>query len=247
MDTYFFYLDETGDHGLSFIDVNFPLFLLCGCLIRKDCLEETERKIDLFKQRFFKTKNVILHSRDIRKCEGAFQILFNIDIKKQFYEQLNNILSDSPYTLFGSGIDKQKHIKIYGKDANDPYALSLSFLIERVIFYLDRLPGNSKVRIVAEQRGRKEDKALLAHYNSIIDQGTYFLTPERLKEKIEAFNFRNKHENITGLQIADLCAYPMARHILHPKEPYIPFDVIKGKIYKDKKGRYIGRGLKIFP
>jgi len=32
---YFFFLDETGDHGLDFIDKNFPLFLLCGCLIRE--------------------------------------------------------------------------------------------------------------------------------------------------------------------------------------------------------------------
>jgi len=35
---YHFFLDETGDHGLSYIDRNFPLFLLCGCLFREDSL-----------------------------------------------------------------------------------------------------------------------------------------------------------------------------------------------------------------
>lgn len=29
---YQFFLDETGDHGLTFIDDNFPIFLLAGCL-----------------------------------------------------------------------------------------------------------------------------------------------------------------------------------------------------------------------
>ena len=29
---YLFFLDETGDHGLTFIDENFPIFLLAGCL-----------------------------------------------------------------------------------------------------------------------------------------------------------------------------------------------------------------------
>lgn len=75
---YHFFLDETGDHGLSFIDKNFPLFLLCGCLIREDKLKEMESQIQLFKRKYFKTSEVILHSRDIRKCEGAFQVPFKI-------------------------------------------------------------------------------------------------------------------------------------------------------------------------
>jgi len=32
---YYFFMDETEDHGLSFVDPNFPLFLLCGVLSRK--------------------------------------------------------------------------------------------------------------------------------------------------------------------------------------------------------------------
>ena len=33
---YYCFLDETGDHGLSFVDKNFPLFLLCGCITKED-------------------------------------------------------------------------------------------------------------------------------------------------------------------------------------------------------------------
>ena len=33
---YFLFLDESGDHGLSRIDENFPIFLLCGILISEE-------------------------------------------------------------------------------------------------------------------------------------------------------------------------------------------------------------------
>jgi hypothetical protein len=46
---YYFFLDETGDHGLDFIDKNFPLFLLCGCLTREDHLGKMEEEVNTFK------------------------------------------------------------------------------------------------------------------------------------------------------------------------------------------------------
>jgi hypothetical protein len=147
----------------------------------------------------------------------------------------------------GSGIHKEKLIRKYGKGARDPYSLSFSFIIERLIFYLGTLPEKSRVEVFAEQRGRKDDQMLLSYFNSIMDRGTYYLSPDRLREKITGFHFHSKHDNIIGLQITDLCAYPMARHLLHPKEPYIPFTVIEKKIYHNNQGKYIGWGLKLFP
>ncbi|MDD5686363.1 MAG: hypothetical protein PHE88_00825 [Elusimicrobia bacterium] len=35
--------------------------------------------------------------------------------------------------------------------------------------------------------------------------------------------------------------------LINPKEPYIPFNIIEEKIYCDKKGKYDGWGLKLFP
>lgn len=243
---YYFFMDETGDHGLSFVDSNFPLFLLCGVLFEESELIKLEEKIKQFKNDFFKTDNVVLHSKEIRKCDGAFQILFDLNLKKKFYADLNKILSESNFIVIGSGVDKEKHIKKYGKGAKDPYSLSLSFVIERLIFCLDS-KGLSEVDIKIERRGKKEDQQLLDQYNTILDRGTYFVLPERVKTKINKFESMYKRDNIIGLQIADLCAYPLARHILFPNEPYITFDVIKSKIYCDKNGKVNGYGLKIFP
>lgn len=245
---YYLFLDETGDHGLSYIDENFPLFLLCGCVASSEKLLVLEKQVNDFKQKYFRTTEVILHSRDIRKCEGSFQILFDQDIKKQFYEDLNEILSNANYSLIGSAVQKKRHIKRYGKWASNPYTLSLSFILERIVFLMDSLGAENTVHILAEKRGKKEDLHLLSHFNSILDSGTYYVPSDRLKKSINSFHFHHKRENIIGLQIADLCAYPLARHILNPKEPYIPFTVIENKIYSNAKtGRRLGWGLKVFP
>jgi hypothetical protein len=244
---YTFFLDETGDHGLSFVDENFPLFLLAGCIVEDEALLIFENDIRAFKMEFFKSEDVILHSRDIRKCEGPFQILFDLEIKARFYERLNAIITNTPFTIIGAAVNKKKHIEKYGKSARDPYALSLSFVLERFVFFLNRAQRGSTADIIIEKRGQKEDAQLLSQYNAVYDRGTYFVTESEMKTRVMNFTFKHKRENIIGLQLADLCAYPLARHVLSVNEPYVPFEVIKGKIYCNAKGETKGYGLKVFP
>ncbi|PIU73367.1 DUF3800 domain-containing protein, partial [Candidatus Shapirobacteria bacterium CG06_land_8_20_14_3_00_40_12] len=52
-------------------------------------LIKLKEKISQFKNDFFKTDNIILHSKEIRKCDGSFQILFDLNLKKKFYNDLN--------------------------------------------------------------------------------------------------------------------------------------------------------------
>lgn len=244
---YSFFLDEAGDHGLSFVDPNFPLFLLAGSLFEEAESKRLEKEINNFKKEFLGTTEVILHSRDIRKCEGAFQILFDLKIKERFYNKLNNIIAKADFSIIGAGVSKEEHIKKYGKGARDPYAISLGFVMERLIFCLDTKSPLATVDIKIEKRGKREDKQLLDQYNSILDRGTYYVDSQRLRNKINSFESFFKRDNITGLQIADLCAYPLARHILNPKEPYVSFQIIEKKLYCNRDGKYEGYGLKIFP
>ena len=244
---YHFFMDETGDHGLSFVDESFPIFLLAGCLFESDEYEKITKEVNAFKQDFFNTTEVILHSRDIRKCDGALKILFDLELKKKFYERLNAIISSANFTTIAVAIDKKKHVEKYGKLANNPYTICLSYILERLIFCTDQNSNTSTVSITIEKRGKKEDKQLLAHYNSVIDRGTYHVNADRFKQRIVDFKMMAKRDNNIGLQIADLCAYPIARYVLNSKEPYIPFKIIEGKIRKGSNGKIEGYGLKIFP
>ena len=230
---YIFCLDEVGDHGLSYVDEKFPIFLLAGSLFEISEYKLLCQKINQLKQDLFGTTEVILHSRDIRKCEGVFQIFFDLDIKKQFYQKFNDILSQAKFEIISAVLYKEQYIEKYGKSAGDPYAICLSYLLESLIQHLD----TNFVEIIIEKRGKKEDAELLAHYNSIRDRGTFLVTAADYKSMITDYVSLLKRENHIGLQITDLCAYPLARDVLNPQEPYIPFEVIKNKIHD----------LKVFP
>ena len=52
---YHLYLDESRDHGLSFIDHKFPIFLLCGVLISDDEFTLLHHGVQIIKKNFWNT------------------------------------------------------------------------------------------------------------------------------------------------------------------------------------------------
>lgn len=242
---YFLFIDESGDHGLVTVDQNFPIFLLCGVVIHQYEYEKIKTSFNSIKASFWANKEVVFHSRDIRKCEKEFQILFNLDLKQEFYHQINHSIINHDYTVIASAIDKEKYIRQYGKLSNDVYELALSFIIERAVFYLDdQSEPNKELEIVIEKRGPKEDKKLGEHFQRLIARGTGYVNAERLKYLHLKITFRDKKENINGLQLADLLAYPTARYILEPKRANPAFENFENKFYTKNGKKY---GLKTFP
>lgn len=242
---YYLFLDESGDHGLKNLDPNFPVFALCGIIISSEVYTGIDACFNDIKKEFWGNKKVIFHSRDIRKCDKEFQIFFDKELKSRFYEQLNSAIENCDYTVISSVIEKENYIKKYGKLRNDVYEIALSFIIERSIFYLDSVAGADKhLRLIIEQRGKKEDAQLKRHIERLIQVGTYYLKPERIKAYNIDVTFRSKKENINGLQISDLVAYPIARYCLDPERANPAYDIVKSKIYKEKEKVY---GLKVFP
>ncbi|MDR2920063.1 MAG: DUF3800 domain-containing protein [Tannerella sp.] len=241
---YFLFLDECGDQNLANFDASFPIFTLCGIMMSEDNYQKLGLEVIQMKTKYWGEKKIILHSRDIRKCEKGFEILFNLDLKKSFYEDINSIMRDSDYTVVSCSIQKEPYIRKYGR-LSDVYGLSLSFIIERVVFYLDSQNDRSvELHVLAEKRGKKEDACLINYYNEVLDRGTYFVNSQRIKNYFRSFEFKDKKDNIIGLQIADLVAYPLTRHVLDPQAVNIAFDIINEKIYS-QGGKL--HGLKIFP
>lgn len=241
---YYLFLDESGDHGLAKYDPDFPVFLLCGVLVKEDDYENIRQEINVLKQSIWGNKEVIFHSRDIRKCEKEFQKLFDLEIKRVFYNELNRIVAESHYYIIASVIQKEPFIQKFGKLEDDIYEIALSFVIEQAIVVLQNIDSTAQLSIVIEKRGKKEDKQLDDHFQKLLAVGTGILTSEQVNQFNLSFTFRNKKENINGLQLADLVAYPIARNIIEPKRANPAFDVLVEKIYK-KHGNL--EGLRIYP
>ena len=245
MKKYYLYIDESGDHGLVNLDMNFPVFLLCGVLVEEENYKLIRTELNTVKKNFWGNKEVIFHSRDIRKCDKEFQILFDIDLKGKFYSLINAIIQNSKYRIIASAINKEKYIKTYGKLSNDVYELALSFIIERAVFCLDEKKDEEKqLEIIIEKRGRKEDKKLDEHFQRLMARGTSYVSAQRLADLNTSIYFKDKKENINGLQLSDLVGYPIARFVIEPERANPAFEVLQDKIYTRNGKRY---GLKIFP
>jgi hypothetical protein len=236
---YYLFIDETGDHNLSNIDQNFPIFMIGGVLISKKEYLVFQEKIQNFKNKFFKKNEVILHSRDIRKVNPPFQILFDLKVKEEFYNKLNQIIIETDFLINPVAIMKKRHIKKYGKFAENPYGLSLNFLMERVVFDCEGIADCSELEVVIEQRGKKEDSELLKVYQSVISNGTSYVESIRFGKIFTKIDFKNKMDNDEGLQLSDLVSYPVARKILNSEKLNPAYNILKAKIRKS--------GWKIFP
>ncbi|MDE7438440.1 MAG: DUF3800 domain-containing protein [Muribaculaceae bacterium] len=242
---YNLYIDECGDHYLATYDRNFPIFTLCGILIPVKKINRLKFSIDNLKREFWNNTDIILHSRDIRKCEKHFQILFNNEIKQRFYSRVNEILGQQDiYIIICCSVLKEECIRKHGVEA-DVYGTALKYVLQRSIFCIDDLNANGgKINIIVERRGKREDASLLQYFNGLLATGMHYITPERLNEHIDNFRFSHKKENVFGLQIADLIAYPISRYVMNPEKTNIAFDVIAPNIYQSN-GKMLG--LKIFP
>lgn len=239
------FIDESGDHGLANIDKQYPVFVLCGVIIERGAYEELKNQFNTLKERYWGGKKVIFHSRDIRKCDKEFSILLNIGLKNEFYSQLNNIIQSIPYTIVSSVVHKEEYIKKYGKIGQDIYGISLSFLLERGVFYLDKNCKDTKeTYVVIERRGQKEDDNLSSHFQKVTSRGTFFVTPNRFTSYGFRCHFRHKKEDVVGLQLADLIAYPIATHCIDPERANPAFELIEPKFYKGEGKNY---GLKKYP
>jgi len=159
------FLDESGHHGLKKINQEFPIFLLACCIFEEDYYEDTFiNKVNELRLTHFKDPNIILHSRDIRKWQKQFKCLGDLNKRTDFYKDLDDLIKKSKFIIISSAINKNKLIQQYGPGADNPYNMSLSFILERSIFYTDNI-GCDFIGIVAESRGKKENNHYLHNIN----------------------------------------------------------------------------------
>ena len=237
------YLDEAGDHSLQLLDRDFPIFTLVMLICEQSTyLEKIIPMVCKLKMDYFGHEAVILHSRDIRKAQGDFGFLTDPFKRPPFYERINQIMS-MDFMLIASVIRKQAHKDRYGMWAENPYDLAFKFALERLLPLLEKM-GQNEVDLVAEARGMREDNELRLSFLRVVNYGTEYNSAERFKKIQFNLHFKSKALNIIGTQMADLAAYPIARHVLDSRKPNPAYDVIKNRFYNGPGWVY---GLKIFP
>jgi hypothetical protein len=239
------FLDESGDHNLTVIDPQYPLFVLGGIIVDKDYADGpmTDAVRD-FKRRLFGRDDIILHTADITRNRNGFEAMKNADFRERFYAELNELMRDLDYQVVACAIRKDEHIARYGVAALDPYLLSLDLLVERFAFEVGNVSDGGL--IVAERRDPTLDHELELAWLNLKIQGTRYQQAKDIEKRILAMNLRAKSENIAGLQLADLIVTPIGRHVLG-KPSKEDFEIVRSKLRRSRAGVVEGYGLVVLP
>ena len=200
---YTLFLDESGDHDLQSIQPDYPIFILGGVISSDDDVrQKINPGVQRFKEKLFGTDQVILHTADITRNRKGFEQLKDKSQRERFYKELNQLMSDLPYSVICCIIDKSRHRSRYGDGALDPYILSLHILVERL--FMEVQSHGTGGTIVAESRNTYLDTQLDLAWQEIMTKGTEFVSATEIRSRVRGLAIRPKSDNIPGLQLADL-------------------------------------------
>jgi nicotinamide riboside kinase len=243
---YIVYVDESGDHSFSSIDGQYPVFVLAFCVFfKKHYVQAVVPELQKLKFDYFGHDLVILHENEIRKEKHDFRCFRNRNEKQNFIEALNSIIQRSNFVLISCVVDKRK-LDINQKD--NLYHVALARCLESLYgFVQEKQQEHLMTHVIVERRGKKEDQELELAFRRICDGANKFNVAFPFQVRMAA-----KSSNSAGLQLADLMARPIGRHVLNPTQDNRAFMILKEKFYCEGGRENVGVdyddwGLKYVP
>jgi len=220
---YIVYVDESGDHSLTSIDKDYPIFVLAFSIFQKNTyIKDIVPNFQKLKFKYFGHDIIILHENEIRRRKNDFKQLYNKEIFTSFIDDLSQTIRMSEFKIITCVIDKNALQPNLIKDSN-PYHIALEFCLKELNNFIDN--KSKKTHIVVEKRGKKEDLELELEFRRLCDSREY--------------NFdiilADKKTNSIGLQLSDMIARPIGKHFINSKEENRAYDIIKTKLYEGKK------------
>jgi hypothetical protein len=101
------FLDESGDHSLSIIDPQYPIFVLGGVIVDKDYAEgEMTERVREFKLNLFGRDDLILHTADIVRNRNGFERMKDAAFRQRFLNELNALMQSLEYQIVACVIRK---------------------------------------------------------------------------------------------------------------------------------------------
>jgi hypothetical protein len=215
---YRLYVDESGDHAFNLLENSAHRYLcLLGVWLRlEDDYVAFSDALDAFKREFFgprPDRPVILHRSDVINRKGPFGVLSNADTRVKFEQSLLQLLAGAQFRFVCVVIDKRSHAEKYTSPFH-PYHYCLAALLDRYSGWLNL--KNAVGDVMAESRGKEEDLQLKQAYRRVYESGTLMFGHRHHQRALTSkeIKLKRKRENIAGLQLADLLAYPVKQECL---------------------------------
>jgi len=239
------FLDESGDHNLSIIDPQYPIFVLGGVIVDEEFADGTlTEALDEFKYEVFGRTDIVLHTADITRNRNGFEAMKEEQFRDLFYSRLNELMRTMSYSVVACVIRKDDYLSRFGLAALDPYLISLDILVEIFCFDVgDVLSGGT---IVAERRDPTLDRGLELAWSNLKIQGTRRIQGRVVRERLSDLRLLDKKENVAGLQLADLVVSPIGRYVLG-KPTKEDWEIVRFKLRRSPMGNVENYGLVVLP
>lgn len=208
------YIDESGDHTYKHTaNLDIRYLGLTGVLIIKDYYDtHIQPELENLKHRIFKydpDDPPILVRSMIKNRKSWFYVLQDSNLNKQWEDEIINFIQGLKryMQVFTVVIDKKEHLKSYPVQTFDPYAYSLSVLLNRSRGFL--VKKNEEADILVESRGKVEDQQIMKAYVELRATGSFYGDGAYYKKAYPAkiLMLKRKETNIAGLQLADIIAF----------------------------------------
>ena len=146
----------------------------------------------------------------MNKRPAPFDLLKNNDLRRQFDDLILSLIVNHPYRVITAVIDKQEHKRRYAVWRFQPYHYCMTVILERYVRWLESTQLQAAGDVMAESRGKKENKQLEESYKRIYKYGTDFVHTRLFQRWLSSgeIKIRPKSDNVSGLQLADLIANP---------------------------------------
>ena len=227
------YVDEAGDHGP--VSNEFPVFVLALCIFRKsDYARCVIPAIHELKFRYLGHDAVVLHEREIRKALAPFDFLRRPERREGFLGDVDGLVADAPFDLIAVVIDKRRQAL-----RGNVYRSALDVGLVQVTKYLRANHEQHLTHVVVESRGKNEDEDLRVAFAEFCEpSGT-----------LDGCNldlvFASKQHGHCGLQLADLMARPIGRHVIDPAQRNRAYEILSRKFWGAPDP--VGHGFHVLP
>jgi Protein of unknown function (DUF3800) len=258
MSIYRMYVDEVGNSDYK-ASASHRFLSLTGIIMEASYVANSfGPALEALKGQYFGTHpddRVVLHRREMLQRVEPFEALKDPTTREAFNRDLLDLIRQTAFLLATVVIDKVAMVEQYRVWRQDPYHYCMQVLLER---YVGELQGRGATGdVVAEARGKAEDKRLKRAYRRIYEGGTNFVKADDFASVLKSrqLHFKTKGHNIPGLQLADLIAYPSYRAVLAARRNQrMPDDfnsrmvgAFRDKYRRGANGQVWGRGQKWLP
>ena len=167
------------------------------------------------------------------------------------YDILADIIKNGEMYILSATINEDALNNIYDRNIlNDRMQIAMNIIIENYFHFLSSVNGIGT--ICYESLPENQNNNILKRYKGIMQNGTMFYPAKKINKRIKGLEFRNKLENVIGLQVADFIPNAIGRHVLGKtyndlKQRNIPYEIIEMKAYDGRIANKSKFGIKIIP